>query len=206
MPDADLAAKLKVLLQSLESSCRAYDTAKTPESARIASQLRMIFHDRGGSVSLLAQLNSRFISLLTTAGKKPDENPSDNWPSLVLWDLDPANSRFVCIPKLGVNPQTHRTVKFDFWWNSDTIYQFGHKKIRRRDLVLAAAKSKDDAVEAKTQPDFGWLVDGSDWKATLRGGPGLSREIGVHGAHQASLRQIAHEVLHSRELTVLAEH
>jgi hypothetical protein len=206
MSQADAAVALKDELRSLELSCRTYDTGKPAESSRIATHLRAIFHDQGPPTSLLARLNGRFISLLTTAGKRPDDNPSDNWPSLVLWELDPANSRFFCIPKLGVQPQAHRHVKFDFWWNSETIYQLGHKKIRRRDLVVAAGRlSEESSAPLNPTPDFAWLVNGSDWKATLRTGAGQSRDIGLYGAHHATIRQIAHEALNSRELLALAE-
>ncbi|WP_435011255.1 hypothetical protein P12x_002562 [Tundrisphaera lichenicola] len=167
--------------------------------------LRAMFHQTGKSTSLMTHLGARFIRLLSTATKAPKSNPSGSWFSLVQWDLDPAFSIFRCKPNFNASKPAHRDILLGDWWGSETIYQFDHKRVRRKDLVLVAA-NKDGAghVDSELPPDYHWLMDGGGWKVNFRPDHGPEREITLHDAHLAVLRQIAHEVLNSRELMALA--
>jgi hypothetical protein len=201
----DFRSKLEEQLRFLETSCREYDAGRRDEAVRLATQMRIVFHDAGKSVSLLRHLKSKSINLLSTAVKNPAKNPSGYWPGLIEWELDPHNSIFACRPKFDATRQARRLVPFNYWWESETIYQFGHRRLRRGDLVLAAANKDGGAhVDARLLPDCEWLVDGSGWKMTLQPDGQPEREVRLMYAHQASIRQIAHEVLHSPEIRKLA--
>lgn len=49
------------------------------------------------------------------------------------------------------------------------------------------------------------LLDGEGWLATIRPAGGAERDVLVYHGHLASLRQIAHEALHSPALRERAE-
>ena len=91
---------------------------------------------------------------------------------------------------------------FRTWWDGESIYQFGHKKIRRCDLILHLGT--DGTSAAGLPPEHRSVIDGQGWKATLNPGQGTPRDVTLHDAHLASIRQVAHEILKSPELLKLA--
>jgi hypothetical protein len=192
-------------LKSLETSCREYDSGNRDEAIRMATPLRVIFHQDSHSTSLMTHLGAGFLRLLSTSTKMPKNNPSGCWFALVQWELDPQNCIFRCRPKFDATRVSHRDLLLDDWWGTDPIYRFGHKKIRRKDLVLVAA-DKDGGCQADSElpHDYRWLIDGAGWKMNVRPDNGPEREVVLHDAHLAALRQIAHEVFNSRAILNLA--
>jgi len=154
---------------------------------------------------LLTQLSSHFIRLLSTSAKKPANLSGAYWPGLIKYELDLQQSLFFCKPKLNATKAADRLVAFKFWWSEEAIYQCEYKKIRRKDLILAASNQANRTIVEPALPqDYSWLVDGSAWKVTLRPDQGPQRDVSLQHAHLAALRQIAHEVLNSPELAKLA--
>ena len=100
----------------------------------------------------------------------------------------PANSVFRCKPRLDTNRAGHRNVAPEFWWKSEAIYtRDHHQKVRRRDLAIGLVD-----------------VDQRGWKTTFRTANGPARTVIVFNGLEASLRQTAHEVLHSKDMLKLA--
>lgn len=192
---------LETQLETLKTACREYDEGNRSAALRMATSFRTLFHDSKDSPSLLTQLGSHFVRLLSTAVKRPDNLTAGHWPSLVQYELNVQESLFYSKPKLNATKSADRLVAFKFWWSEEAIYQFEHKKIRRKDLVLAASFQAGDT----TSHDYSWLVSGSGWKVTLRPDQGPQRDVTLQDAHLATLRQIAHEVLNSPELLKLAK-
>jgi hypothetical protein len=193
---SDYRSELDAQLRSLGESCARFDAGDRAAALGLAAPLRAIFHMDPTAPPLLSHLGSRYIKLLSTAAKNPKGRPLRYWPALVGWSLDAAQSAFVCVPKLDATRKADHPVSFSFWWDEETIYQHYHVKVRRRDLALS--------TDARAPGRYPWLADGTPWKATLRPENGPEREILLYGAHLASLRQVAHEVLHSPELLKLA--
>jgi hypothetical protein len=189
----DDRAELGRRLELLERSCREYDGGRRQESATIATALRDLFHQAGGTPSLLARAGSRYIKLLSTAAGAPTSRSGGDRFGLVTWDLNPAASIFECRPKLAASKATDRFVPYTFWWDEEAIYQHGHRKVRRRDLVVQLADGAGD------------LIDGRGWPLVIRPAPGPEREVALHFADSAALRQIAYEALASPELRTLGE-
>ena len=189
----------------METSCREYDSGNREEAIRLALQMRIIFHQTGSSTSLLTHMKSNFVQMLTTSAKRPAGNSSGFWPGLVQFVLDPQESIFIGQPKFDANKPAHRFVPFRFWWEEEPIYQFGHKKLRRRDLILAASnKDGGGHVDVELPADYKWVADGMGWKMTINPDNGPQREIVLQFAHLASIRQMAYEVLASPSLLKLA--
>jgi hypothetical protein len=203
----DFKEQLRRQIGFLESSCREYDSGKRDEAIGLAMPIRDLFHQGGGANSLMTRLGARFTRLLSTASKAPKNNRSGSWFPFVRWELDQQLSILRCRPRFDAAKADHRQLLLGDWWDGEPIYQYGHRKVRRRDLVLAAAS---DAAGAQVDPslpaDYRWMIDGSGWKLSIRPDNGPEREVTLYDAHLAALRQIAHEVLHSRELTALAAH
>jgi hypothetical protein len=202
----DLSDQLLKQFDLLETSCREYDNGTREAAVRLEHPLRILFHQTPDSASLLTQMGKTFIRLVSTAVKAPKQSAGGYWCGLIHWELDPQACIFMCKPKLDANWTAHRELLFSDWWASEVIYQAGHTRIRRKNLVLAAAYADGGSHGGATPPpDYPWLADGTGWKMTLRPPNAPAREIVVYEAHLAALRQIAHEVLKSRELSDLAK-
>ncbi|MEO6810631.1 MAG: hypothetical protein ABI353_16060 [Isosphaeraceae bacterium] len=202
----DFQALLDQQLQSLEAASRAYDSGERAAALRLADPLRALFHQGGGASSLLSQLGGRYINMLSTTGDTPKHNPPRYAPKLVSWSLNPQESIFECAPKLATLKKQDRAVPFTFWWEGESIYQFDHIKVHRKDLVLHAANllaegTIEETFPARNRP----LLDGEGWLATIRPAGGAERDVLVYHGHLASLRQIAHEVLNSPALRTRTE-
>ncbi len=198
----DARENLESQLAGLATSCREYDSGKREAISRIAGQLRTIFHDRPDHPSLLTQLKSHYIDLLSTIGKPPADLRGGGWSGLIAWELDPAQSMFVSRPKLEIQKQMNRFVAAKFWWDGEAAYQVADKKLKRRDLVLAVA---NQAGDAKLPPAYQAIATSPAWSVTFRPDPTKSeRNIMLAHAFQAALRQIAHEAINSPALQKLA--
>ena len=197
-----VAGQLDEQLRSLEDSGRDYDAGRHEEAATgMAVALAAIFHHTGAAPSLLAELGARYVNLLSTS----DPIPADvrYGISLVSWSLRLEQSLLVCQPKLGA-ARAKRFLPAPSWWSGEPIYRADHTKIRRSDLVLSLAP-RGGASDSGTDPRrYPWLIDGTGWKVTLRPGNAPEREVVVHGAHHAALRQVSHEALNSPDLQKLA--
>jgi hypothetical protein len=205
MSTADPQADLRDQLEVLKTACLTYDAGDLGEALQLARSLRPLFHDHGHAVSLLSRLRAKHTSLLSTLAKQPPDYKGGSWPGLVRWDLDPVNSVFVCHPWLDATRRVQRQVAFESWWSGEAIYQHGPRKIRRRDLILTVAASAGDTHPDDRPPvDYSWLFAPSEWRVTIRPANGADREIHLHHAAQASVRQIAFEVLNSSKLLELA--
>ena len=64
---ARLAAKLRQQLTFLRRSCDAYDAGVEDESIRIANAMRIIFHDKGRSTSLMTHLGLKVTKMLSSS-------------------------------------------------------------------------------------------------------------------------------------------
>lgn len=197
----DHPARLQQQLVLLETLCRRYDAESRDDAIPMAAPMTAIFHHSGWMTSLLTLLGKRHISLLSTCTKKPENSTGTSWQGLVAWELNPQTMVFDCVPKFDSTKKTHRSVKVDYWWDSEAICQVEHVKVRRRDLVLHAANLGGEAHVQETFPAQNrWLLEGNGWRTMFRPAQGPEREIVLYHALPAALRQIAHEVLNSPEL------
>lgn len=134
----DFNQQLRRQLTFLQVSANAYDGGEREEAIRIATTLRVIFHDTPQSTSLLHHLGQLSILVRSQAYDRDKQNAllggriigEFSWSLAVLSGAD--GGRLLA----HTDPATpHRLVKADVWW----IEIFGvvdSKEYRRRDVVL----------------------------------------------------------------------
>jgi hypothetical protein len=190
----ELEAHLKEQLGFLLSSCRRYDEGQLAEAKRIATTLRVLFHDTKASKSLLNQLHLR------------DRDWRDTAP-----EYDPANiAMFIGLVSLHIDaqpgPPPHYipkdrerwaagTSEFNRWWSRPVIVsnRAGPRmQMSRQKLILDVADtdggahvdpSVDEIYDTLSRKGlYGWEVVVGDTR------------LPVTGVALPSLRQIANEV------------
>lgn len=183
----------------IRNSCLAYDAGMVAEGVRIATALRVMFHQTKRSTSLLTHLGSPAILLLSTcATAKPKQA---FFPAMCNIELDPRNKRMEYVPKLHVDYE--RPVPFNTWWWNEIVYLANpmRSKINRRDLVLGAANQDGGAhVDSVLEPRYEKVLQGLGWAMTVHPDGEPSEHIPCKHGHLAALRQMGYEVLNSPDL------
>ena len=133
---ARLAAKLRQQLTFLRRSCDAYDTGVEDESIRIASAMRIIFHDKGRSTSLMTHLGLKVTKMLSSSRGLGD------WKDF----LDQTDFRspqpIHMVPLLG---DRFIELQLDEWWNNQPVFNHDGVPYSRRMISLSAAEKDGGA-------------------------------------------------------------
>jgi hypothetical protein len=149
MTDQDMKARLRDQLGFLQRSAEAFDAGNTAEAIRIATVLRVIFHQTRKSTSLLTHLNATSISVRSKAGPESSTGARRvaGW-SLAVLHIFPGGSILAPI----CEPQNIDTmVKVNVWWTMVFAVIDG-AEYKRRDLVLWAANKDGGAHVADVIP------------------------------------------------------
>ena len=97
----DFRAQLASQLEFIQSSCDLYDVGKVREGVRIATALRVLFHQTRKSTSVLTHLSAIDIALLSTCDiARPRQR---HFAAMTNIELDPLNKRMEWIPNLHVD-------------------------------------------------------------------------------------------------------
>jgi hypothetical protein len=196
-------AQLADQLDFIQASCERYDQGKVREGVRIATALRVLFHQTKSSTSLLTHLSATNIALLSTCDlAKPRQR---FFPGMTKIQLDPANKRMEWVPKLHVDYE--RPVTFNTWWCREVVYlsKPDSLQITRKDLVLGAAnKDGGSHVDRALEPRYEKVLEGLGWSMTVNPDNEPSEEVQCKHGHLAALRQMGYEVLHSPRILALA--
>ena len=183
-------------LAFLSWSCHGYDLGITEEAVRIATSLRVLFHDTRSSTSLRTHLDLDDLRVISACETIPEEarffaNLTEfriaQWATDVTW-----------LPKLN-RARTTRLIPVDDWWNQEVVYKFVEGTVSRRDLVLSAA-NRDGGAHVDPEVDrrmrkYLSLQHGGGWGLTHHSTDGETVDIPFRLAHWAALRQMGHEVL-----------
>ncbi|MFD1711409.1 hypothetical protein FVQ98_12600 [Ottowia sp. GY511] len=194
----NLVEKLEQQLKFLQASCAAFDAGHESEALRIAVALRVLFHDTANSTSLLSHLGIKnSINIISTIGlkQKPQVSPNEVFYMPLKLSMEGVT------PPLDLRRATNLSI--ENWWNEVILIQ--NEVFSRKDVTLTAANK-----------DGGAHVDSHlDKKATeLKLGlgtfsvsqDGLETTKNLTDAHFPLLRQIAFEVLNSKEITGYSAH
>ncbi len=206
----DFADHLRRQLDFARCSAQHFDQGELEEAIRIATSIRVMFHQTNTCTSILTHLGGTNINLLSTRTKPLNHrNPNavvemfhSGLAGLgLLRDTNP--------PRVGYQAvldkyKDRAIVPFQHWWNGETVYERTRQNpqdnvtIYRRDIVLWAANKDGGAhVDAQVPAAYAYLTSGVGWVS------GPNRQP-VDYAHYAALRQMAYEVLNSEELLRLA--
>jgi hypothetical protein len=197
--------QLSKQLQFLQTSCDQYDAGNVDEAIRIATVLRVMFHNSAKSTSLLVHLGATSTEMLSTCGKRLTDNPNGYWPGLVQIEIDIAVETLRAKPKFNATPGSHRMVPFSAWWDGEVVYFGSGHKIKRNRLILDAANKDGGAhVDVRLPKDYEWMVTGTDFSFAVQRPDGSRNVTWLAFPHLACLRQMAYEVFESPALLRMA--
>jgi len=192
MPGIDFQDHLRRQLRFIERSSDSFDRGSFDEAIRIATVLRVIFHNSGKSVSLLKHLNAN-VRILTQIQSLPKKATFADATTLIV--MGPQGSGLQ--PRLGKG-HYKAFLPEGAWWKQ-LVYVRGELKIKRCDIVLAAANKDGGAhVDAELTAEYEELKRGV-W--TISSGTEGERPIGDQ--QFILLRDAAYEVLHSPDILSL---
>ena len=189
---------LKRQIGFLERSCSSYDDGFHDEAIRVATVIRVLFHQTKSSTSLLKHLKATTINLCSTTFE-----PSKQTVSFVgMGMMTVGGDESSYYPHLGNGP-INELLPLSKWWNQVVMVINKDHRITRRSIVLAAANKDGGAhVDKKLTAEYEALaLDGAAGTFTY-GREGKDKPI--QQAHLVCLRQMAYEVLNSPELVKLA--
>jgi hypothetical protein len=216
--DMGFGKQLEKQLRYIENSARAYDAGDAEEAIRIATSLRVIFHQTRQSTSLLSHLRATYARMMTSVPKPPYPqewfSPLANI-SAMMYFPEPHRkecpnyeaSRFVSpltYKPLLSSASLTRAVSGPDWWSAEPVIILHKKKSTRKDIVLWAA-NKDGGAHVDAQLPFDYVHLSNCIRLGAASDP--TAEMTTETAKNAPfalLRQMAHEALNSPDLLKLA--
>jgi hypothetical protein len=179
----------------LEASSHSFDRGFFGEAKRLATTVRVLFHDTKNSRSLLDQMGRKETMTLPSTANEYDERFRPPHTGLTMFRLSAPGGVSYYAP-LGDGPAqrcSRPSVPFEDWWKETVIVDGKDSKFSRRALVLHIADTDGGAhVDPNIDQNYadltrnnsvGWIgVNGAGAKA-------------VDGVELHSIRQIAYEVL-----------
>lgn len=200
---SELVQNLRRQLGFLEVSSYAFDQGFRDEAIRIAVVLRVLFHDKPGSPSLISQLHAPRVLMRSSI---PALDPDPGWVqfsgglSIMRMKASTTEASVEHVPKFDAFDGEF--LPADDWWNQ-VAYITDEGNITRGTIALKAANKEGAHVDLK----YGWAY--AALKRTLGGQLHAGDEHGmqvqdIKDIHLSDLRQIAHEVFRSPELLALA--
>jgi hypothetical protein len=197
MAAIDFKEQLRRQIGFIERSCDAYDRGFADEAVRIATVLRVIFHNTKQSTSLLHHLGNPHIKILTQSSLIPDGAIFGDGIGLKALRADTGD--VASQPKLG-RGHLQAYLASDLWW-AQLVYVRNDIRITRRDVVLTAANKDGGAhVDAQLTKEYLELSEGV-WTANW----GTSNERRIEDHQFVLLRDAGFEVLNSPDLLALAK-
>lgn len=194
--------KLHEQLGFLERSCAHFDDGYEPEAIRLATTMRVLFHDtrypngKPNSTSLLSHLSMTNENMLAT----PRTDFAD-WRDFLSIRLDlKSQNPVTLIPRLQ---EQFCKVSVFTWWADEAIMIVNGQAITRKMLTTAAANRDGGAhVNAALQKFYQELV-GGQYSLGITGNLTCAESAPFEqggtfyppNGHLALLRQFAHEVL-----------
>jgi hypothetical protein len=192
---ARLTEKLREQLRFIQRSCEAFDKGAEEEALRIATSLRVIFHDTSTSVSLISHLDFGGKKMLSSARGLGD------WRDYLGHKLDLTSPKpVVMFPLFG---DKFRALSLRDWWSNEPVFTHNSQRFSRRKIILSAANKDGGAhVDAKLEKYYEILCAGEYaisiiGNLTYTGEPPFPQGVPQYpkNAHLALIRQFAHETL-----------
>jgi hypothetical protein len=197
----DFRAQLADQLDFIQASCDRYNQGAVREGVRIATALRVIFHQTMKSTSLLTHLNAASIDLLSTCDVA--KHRQSFFPGMTTIKISRVGNRMTLeyAPKLQVDYE--RPEPFNKWWFQEIVYlsRPDRLQVTRKDLVTSAANKDGGAHVDKTlDPMYERVLEGLGWKLTDRPNGEPPCDVPCRHGHLAALRQMGYEALNSPDL------
>lgn len=182
----------------LSRSSELYDQGYEDESLRLATTMRVMFHQTGSSTSLLTHMGLAGTNMLSSARGHGD------WKDYLSQVINLASPLPIqMIPLLG---QAFAEVSLDHWWDGEPIFVDNGTPYTRKKIILSLA-NKDGGAHVDHQLEAYYeVLRAGKYAIGIKGdlqydGPTPFQQgvtIYPDNAHFALARQFAHEVLVSR--------
>lgn len=186
----ELEDHLREQLDFLITSCEMYDEGRYSEAKRIASIIRILFHDTRNSKSLLGQL-----------GKKGDQFYSTNIPlvkeSLVTYSgltlIGMKGKDTLYYPKLDEMPFGIKWLTFQNWWD-EIIFRDKTGSLISRGMLIKTSTNQDGGAHIDEALDEVYynLSKNNSLQTQIFDG---EKSNPIPNPEKAAIRQIGHEVL-----------
>jgi hypothetical protein len=144
---ARLTKKLEERVQFIRRSSEAYDQGSEEEALRIATSLRVVFHQTGASTSLITHLGFGAKKLLSSSRGHGD------WKDYLAHEIN-LNSP-VPIRMWPILGDKFHELSIDDWWQNETVFVHNGTNHTRRKIILSAANKDGGAhVDADLELDL----------------------------------------------------
>jgi hypothetical protein len=198
---SDFSENLRTHLSFIARSCELYDQGHKEETLRVAVSLRVMFHDTNRSVSLLKHLQRKdtlhLISTFVSQKSMSAEYGNIHWHTVIPVML---TSQGVQAPMTSW--PTRAVLLIEDWWQ-EQIWLEGSIALSRKDVILSAANQDGGAhIDANPNENTKRVKRGPEVTVAINGMP-LKGGMGNH--HFPLIRQMAYEVLESKELYELVQ-
>jgi hypothetical protein len=223
-----LRAKFLEQLDFLLSSAEQYDRGRHTEALRMATTMRILFHDDlvgriGGKrkrlVSTCAPVDNRtqryhgLVKFVSRDGRNSvepllDDASVEGINTIEVRDLrmqthGPIIEPFESVP---VDPNTVIYLRVNKWWNQIVFVFSPGVSLTRREIALGAANQDGGAhVERELDGKYSRLVEEGGLDFFFAHRVDDPQPFKFSNVHFAALRQMTYEVLNSRELFTLAK-
>ncbi|MDZ4992562.1 hypothetical protein GNF80_06180 [Clostridium perfringens] len=185
----DLEEHWKEQIYFLNTSATLFDQGSEIEAKRMATSLRILFHETSNSHSLLKQLNKQNFLLLSSSSLYTPSNLLSSW---LLLKVGLSNNTLKYRPLTLDNSNRMFLMKFEDWWN-EIIFDDKKNIYSRRDIILFVANQDGGAhIDPYFNSKYAELTKYNSLNWTdLSGNPAQNNPAYV------AIRQIVYEVLAS---------
>lgn len=187
--------KLREQLGFLSRSCAHFDAGHESEALRLATGLRILFHNTRHSRSLLVQLGLENGEMLSSS------RGHGNWKDYFAERIDINSPQPVSMrPLLG---DKFVRLPVSDWWSSESVFVHEGDSYSRRKIILSAA-NKDGGAHVDPQLEAyyqilceGRYASGITGNLEYSGEPPFPQGVTIYpsNAHLALIRQFAHEAI-----------
>lgn len=192
-----LIQKLQEQLRFIQRSCLAFDQDAEEEAIRIATSLRVIFHNTKASTSIVSHLGLGKKRMLSSS------RGHGNWQDFLAHQLNLNSPEPIrMLPLLG---NQFIELSIEDWWSNEPVFVYNAQKFSRRKIILSAANKDGGAhVDEELEKYYEFLCSGEyalgiTGNLEYDGEPPFPQGVTIYpkNAHLALIRQFAHETLSS---------
>jgi hypothetical protein len=186
----DLEDHLKEQLDFLITSCELYDKGKFSEAKRIASIIRILFHDTKHSKSLLGQLEKK-RNLFYSTNFPLSQKALGTYSGLTLIGMKGKDTKYY--PKLDEMTFCINWLSFENWWHETVFRDISGNCISRGNLIKTSTNQDGGAhVDEALDEVYYNLTKNNSLENHIFDGENLNS---IPNPEKAAIRQIGHEVL-----------
>lgn len=205
--------RLAEQLRLLTKRCRDFDQGDWGEAVDIATRLRVIFNRGSKSKpSVLQSLDAQKTRILTTCEPRED---SDNILEAIgglytqIFSKDENGTAYRLVPRLDGGQYSYKAeIPATRWWDQTieiVAHDAGKIVYTRKDVITEVANQDGAHVAIQISEAYDVLSrPGGIITLTNAYEDGTTTQTPIPGVHFAMLRQMAYEVLNSREMFILA--